>query len=131
MNPNDQGRNDADRGRNQTDRPSGDRVEGSMTDGGSLPGVGDEDRSFGAGRESAGEGDLDRDETGYGQQTGPLASGDTGGASGGSAGPSQAGYGNHGGDAHLGTAGIGGTAAGDQQTSADTRGVDDTQAQPR
>jgi hypothetical protein len=131
MNQNDQGQNQ-DRGRNQTDRPSGDRVEGSMTDGGSLPGVGDEDRSFGAGREGEG-GDIDRDETGYGQRTGPLASGDTGGASGGSGstGASQAGYGNHGGDAHLGTAGIGGTAAGDQQTSADTRGVDDTQAEPR
>ncbi|WP_374468941.1 hypothetical protein [Phenylobacterium sp.] len=98
------------RGQDQTDRPSGDAVEGSLTDGGSLPGSGGENRSFGA----------ERDETGYGQETGPLASGDTGGASGssGSTGASSAGEGG-GGDAHLGSAGTGGTAAGDQQTAAD------------
>ncbi len=107
-------------GQNQTDRPSGDQVEGSLTNGGSLPGSGGEDRSFGSGQEGSASGDLDKDETGYGQSTGPLASGDTGGASGssGSTGASSAGHGG-GGDAHLGSAGTGGTSAGDQQTVAD------------
>ncbi|HVI34022.1 hypothetical protein [Phenylobacterium sp.] len=101
----------------------GERVEGSLTDGGSLPGKGREDRSFGAGRE---------DETGYGQETGPLATGDTGGASGssGSTGASKAG--DTGGDAHLGSAGTGGTAAGDQQTGADNnQGMGSGRSEPR
>ena len=99
----------------QDGRAQDDRVEGSLADGGSLPGNRhmDEDRSFGAGRDSQDEDAL---------QGGPVggASGSTGASK--AAGP--------GGDAHLGTGGMGGSAGGDQLTSTPQDGRRDT-GQPK
>jgi hypothetical protein len=79
----------------------GEHLEGSLTDGGSLPGTktADEDRSFGAGR---------RDDDDEPAQAEPAE------GTSGSTGASTAGSGD--GDKHLGTAGFGGAAGGDQLT---------------
>lgn len=94
--------NTPDGGQHSGGGQQGERIEGSLTDGGSLPGNRntDEDRSFGAGKD--------------GMHEGGGTSGSTGASKAGSSG---------GGDAHLGTGGMGGTAGGDQQTDVPANGA--------
>lgn len=69
----------------------GERLEGSLTDGGSLPGNRPQDRSFGAGRQSDAREQSEPDQLAAGEQPGEAADSEAGeaGVSG-----EKSGYGN-------------------------------------